>query len=398
MDNADRIDRELRHEQAGIWYISDHYGAKILAKLPSSTIKAIIKGCKVEFIFGLDEMLSDRILHTGLRIYDDQENPQLVLNTQFHQKDHFALAKIMSLEKVQIQFCNELNAMQMFCSLSLDSWVRHQVLTFIANPKHLYYGTFTPGVKLSLDRFQATVNFDESEINSPTLPLISVSGTLADIQSIYNTFYQADQPISTNIEEKLEGRLLEKEILVVLQSLFENDVYHEPRIKTKTGHRELIDLLGISDYGIFLIEAKAMGVMESPTDRTMKRKAVGLKKQIHKAIKQLAGASRTISTGIPIYDARDCEITFDRNLFSHSIILVSEMLPFGNRNDTVKLMIETMAECKTFLHVMDLKDLLLFIGHSNGNKDVFDDLLIQRAKKFAENPVLHVKTEFYPLS
>lgn len=74
------------------------------------------------------------------------------------------------------------------------------------------------------------------------------------------------------------------------------------------------------------------------------------------------------------------------------------MLPFGDWVNTVEFMIETMAECKTFLHVMDLKDFLVFVGHSNGNRDILDDLLMQRAKKFVENPVLHVRTEFYPSS
>jgi len=71
MDRAERIYQELLQEKMGIWYVSDSYGSKIMLKVPSSTLKAIIKGCKLELIFGID----DNIFHIGAKIYDDYASP-----------------------------------------------------------------------------------------------------------------------------------------------------------------------------------------------------------------------------------------------------------------------------------------------------------------------------------
>ena len=393
-ENAERIDKELRHERAGVWYISDSYGSKILVKLPSSTIKAIIKGCRFELLFAIDEDCTPKVLHTGLRIFDDQQNPQLVMNTQRFLRDHFALLKIMYLERVQVQFCNELSAVQTFGDLKLDEWDRHRVLAFLGNPKQMYVGDFNGRLNRSLDKFQAILNPREDESIEVNMRDLSIIGAYEHLENINHSFYGGEEPVHTNIGDALEGEQFEKEIFVVLQSLFTDRTYHAPKIKSKSSLRELIDIFAISDYGVFLIEAKALGVYEATDDRTMARKILGLQKQIKKAIGQLVGASKTIKEGQGIFDSNNSEIVFDRGLFPHGIVLISEMMHFGDWSSTVQLIIETMSECKMFIHVMDLQEFLQFIGYSNQDKDIFDSLLMQRAEKFVSNPKLHVRWEF----
>ena len=394
VENADRIDRELRHELAGIWYISDQYGAKILVKLPSSSIKAILKGCLIELLFAVDGGLNPNILLSGLRVYDDSVHPQLLMNSVQHQKDHFAIVKIMHLGKVQVQFCNELNAIQSFGDLHISEKDRHNVLCLMGNPKRFYTGQDFGHLYRSLDKFQAVLN-KEASFKHNNLIDISVKGTYKQVESIKHSYVGAEQTVNTNIENPLEGEQLEKEIYVVLRSLFAKDAYHNPLIKSKTGYRELIDIFAISEFGVFLIEAKALGVYESVDGRTMERKVLGLQKQIKKAVTQLVGASKTIADGTKIFSTPDKELLFERKLFPHGIVLISEMFHFGDWNSIIRLIINTMAECKMFVHVMDLQEMLQFIGYSNNDKNIFDDLLMQRVKRFVEHPTLHVRSQFY---
>lgn len=393
MENADRIYEELRHELAGIWYISDQYGAKILIKLPSSSIKAILKGCGFDLLFAVDRDVTPNILLTGLRVYDDPIHPQLIMNPVQYKLDQFAIVKIMHLEKVQVQFCNELNAIQSFGDLKIRENNRHDVHCLMGNPKGFYTGRDFGQLNLSLDKFQAVLNKEPSlKFN---LIDLSFEGIYEQVESIEHSYVGEGQIINTNIEDPLEGNQLEKEIYVVLRSLFAKDAYHNPLIKTKTGYRELIDIFAISEFGVFLIEAKALGVYDSIEGRTMERKVLGLQKQIKKAIAQLVGASRTIADGTKIFSTPDKELLFDRTILPHGIVLISEMFHFGDWSSTIRLIIDTMAECKIFVHVMDLQEMLRFIGYSKNDKNFFDDLLMQRAKKFVEHPTLHVRSEFY---
>jgi hypothetical protein len=392
MENADRIDRELRHELAGIWYISDKYGAKILVKLPSSTIKAILKGCLIEMLFAVDVDLNPNILLTGLRVYDDLVHPQVLMNPARYRKDHLAIIKIMHLGKVQVQLCNELNAIQSFGDLYISDKDRHDVHCLLGNPSRFYIGQDFTQLNLALDKLQAVLNQTAGTCN---LCNLSVKGTYQQVESIDHSYVGAEQTVHTNIDDPLEGNQLEKEIYVVLRSLFIKDAYHGPLVKSKTGYRELIDIFAISDFGVFLIEAKALGVYEAVEGRTMERKVLGLQKQVKKAIAQLVGASRTIIDGTNIFSAPDKELLFDRTLFPHGIVLISEMLPFGDWESTIRLIINTMAECKMFVHVMDLQEILQFVGYSNNERNIFDDLLMQRAKKFIEQPTVHSRYQFF---
>lgn len=390
MENADRIDREFRHELAGIWFISDKYGAKILVKLPSSSIKAILKGCLIELLFAIDIDLNPNILLTGLRVYDDPFHPQLLMNPIQYRKDLFAIVKIMHLEKVQVQFCNELNAIQSFGDLHISHKDRHDIHCLMGNPKRFYIGQDFVRLNLSMDKFQILLN----QTATSNLINISVKGTYEQVESIEHSYIGAEETIITNIDDPLEGNQLEKEIYVVLRSLFTKNAYHNPLIKSKTGYRELIDIFAISDFGVFLIEAKALGVYEAVEGRTMERKVLGLQKQIKKAIGQLVGASKTIADATKIFSAPDKELLFNRKLFPHGIVLISETLHFGDWTSTIGLIINTMAECKLFVHVMDLQEIMQFVGYSNNDRNIFDDLLMQRAKKFVEQPTIHSHYKF----
>ncbi|RZM29067.1 MAG: NERD domain-containing protein [Pedobacter sp.] len=264
----------------------------------------------------------------------------------------------------------------------------------MGNPKRFYTGQDFAQLNLSLDRFQAILD-NKVSVKTNSVSVLSVRGTYSHVESIEHSYVGAEQTVNTNIENPLEGDQLEKEIYVVLRSLFTKDAYHNPFIRTKTGYRELIDIFAISAFGVFLIEAKALGVYESVDGRTMERKVLGLQKQIKKAVAQLVGASKTLAGGTKIFSAPDREILFDRTFFPNGIVLVSEMFPFGDWDSTIRLVIDTMADCKMFVHVLDLKELLQFIGHSNNDRNIFDDLLMQRVKKFVEHPTLLVRSEFH---
>lgn len=396
MENADRIERELHNELVGIWFVSDEYGSKILVKLPSYIIKAILKGSRLELLFGIDESFSSNILLTGLRIFDDEEYPLLVMNPVQYRKDHFAIAKIMHLDKVQIQFCNDLNKIQSFGDLHLEEYDRHQILCFLGNPKLLCVGQLREQSNLSLDKFEEVLNFEKGSVLNQ-MRYLTINGVYTQTQSVDHVYFGAYRTIKTNVENRLEGEQLEKEIFVVLRSLFRENAYHCPLIKSKSGYRELIDIFAVSEYGVFLIEAKVLGVYEAVEGRRMERKVLGVQKQIKKAIGQLVGASKTIVESREIFESLDNEIVFDRKLFPHGIVLISEMLHFGDWSSTVDLIIETMSECKMFIHVMEFQEFIDFIGNSNNDKNVFDYLLMQRAKNFMENPSLHFRTEFHKL-
>jgi hypothetical protein len=395
MDNAERIYKELCHERAAIWYISDKLGAKVMVKAPSPSIKAVVKGCKVEFLFGKDEKISPPIFHIGLRIYDDPINYQVLTCAQRFQYEHLAIAKIMHLGAVQIQFYNELNTCQAFGTLQLTEKDRHDVHASLGNPKKLHCGDFDARLTQSLDNFQFSLGFDYDYPNPPVrIGILIAEGRITDLQVVQNTYFDTGRKLDISLNEENEGEVLEKEIFLTLGSIFGNDIHHKPQVSHKGNLRELTDIIAYSEYGIFLIEAKALGIINASEGRTMERKVLGLQKQIKKAIKQLTGAARKIADSMPIYNKDGHEFLFNKTLLPHGIVLVSDLFPFGEWDELIGIMANAMIEHNIYIHIMDLKEFMRFIGYSKGDRNQFDYFLVQRIEHFVKNPSIGTLSEF----
>lgn len=394
MDKAKRIYQELLQQKTGVWYVSDIYGSKIMIKVPSSTIKAIIKGCKLEFVFGID----DNIFHVGARIYDDPINFLTITAPHKNMDEHLSIAKIMSLNKVHIQLCNELGVCQAFGDIVLNEKNNNDVLCLLGNPKRLYTGNLNERLISSSDNFQFSLGLDIPYFDnrSPNkIQIISIDTKIENLQVLNNIFYGETGTFSTEITNSDEGKLLEKEVFIALRSLFGSNVYLNPHITNKKDiSRELIDILAFSDIGIFLIESKALGVNNAVEERSMSRKIKGLQDQIKKGIKQLVGALKRITNNELIYDESGQKVYFNRTLPPCGIVLVSELLHFGEWEEILSIIVRAMRENGILIHIMDLNELMQFITYSNGDKYRFDDYLLERIKSFTENPSIFRQTKF----
>lgn len=395
MEDAIRISNELKHETAAIWYISDDVGSKVMVKVPSPSIKAIIKGCKVEFLFGKDTYQKPNFFHIGIRIYDDSINYQEIICTQRFLFEHLSIAKIMYLDNVQIQFYNELNTCQAFGELTFEELGKQSVQSLLGTPESLYVGAFNDEVSKSLDNFQFSLGHDFKDISEvKRLNMLVINSRISDISVIKNFIYTDNHHVELLIDDKDEGNTLEDEVFIAMTSLFGKDTYKGARIPHKNTTRELTDILTFSEYGIFLIEAKALGVINLETERTMERKTLGLQKQVNKAIKQLVGASKSIAEEVSVYDRLGEEIFFNKRLVPHGVILVSELLPFGDWKEIVIALQKAMIEGNMMIHIFDMKEFIRFIGYSKGNKDQFDFLLMQRINNFVERQSVFLFSRF----
>ena len=391
MDIAERIQQELLHESAGIWYLNNHLASKIIVKAPSSTIKSLIKGCKIEFCFGRDQRSNPNIFHAGVRIYDDPINYLIVTETLRFNDEHSSLQAIMNRTETHLDVYNELNVCVAVAKVHIEVKNQMKTLNLLGNIAHLYTGDFTNVISKSLDCFVHSLDKSMQFESVYEIDNIVISAELSSWEE--NTVYFIGENEHNKIVcmDPKEGDSFEQQINAVMDSIFKDQVYRGPQIVKGNRKRELIDLLAFSDYGIFLIEAKALGILNTGLNRTMDRKVKGLHQQINKGINQLIGAVKTIANNERIYHAKNStEIVFNRELLPHGIVLVSELFLFGDWSIIEQKILTTIYEKKVVIHVMDLKEFMKYIGNAKGNKDLLDDLLIKRAEKFVEHMNIHL--------
>lgn len=393
MESGERIYKELIHEYASLWYISDKYGMKIMVKAPSNTLKALLNGCKVELLFGKDQQRKKCIFHTGIRIYDDPIHYVNLTGPHRFAEEHAALEKIMHLSSVPLQLYNELNFCVATAEIPFDVSIQLKVLNFLGNPASLHTGEFDEEMRLSQDCFDFTLDPNQKTAGAYCIQTLAVE-IKPNISNIIKTSVAGVQDInSINLGDKDEGGVFENQIWASLEYLFNYKVYKNPAYVVPKGMREVTDVLAYSDYGIFLIEAKAMGVFNVTTDKAMEKKVSSLQKQVVKAIGQLTGAAKKIREEEKIYDRKGNLITFNQTFVPHCIILVSELLPFGEWKPIVMEMFQAMCnkEYPLFMHLLDLKEFMQYIGMARNNPDRFDDMLMHRVDHLIKHQTVYLQ-------
>jgi hypothetical protein len=145
-----------------------------------------------------------------------------------------------------------------------------------------------------------------------------------------------------------------------------------------------------------MIEAKDLSVLNSGFKKDMNRRVSELKKQIKKAIKQLIGSCKAVSRGEKITDSNGNEIVFDREKPPHCIVLVTEMMHFGEWSDIEEKMTLAMKETGAFFHLIDLREFVMILKGSRGKPGLFDYNLIKRCEECVKLRSLHVRTLITP--
>jgi hypothetical protein len=162
-------------------------------------------------------------------------------------------------------------------------------------------GEFGKEATVSLNCFDFT--FDPSR-NIPGVYEIEkevISCKLSDFIIIENNFVGTNEVGRIEITNKNEWDIFETQVWTPLQSLFDSDIYRNPMVADKNGYRELTYILAFSEYGIFLVETKAIAILNLEKERTMERKVASVQKQILKAIGQLKAAAKKIQEGADIF-------------------------------------------------------------------------------------------------
>ena len=183
-----------------------------------------------------------------------------------------------------------------------------------------------------------------------------------------------------SLADKDEGGGLEQSVWHLLESLFQHRIYRSPQVVNGNKVRELTDVLAASDYGIFLIESKAMAVLNTSKEQITSRRAKNIESQIRKALRQLVGAIKSVQQGLQIVTQDGQEIEINRELLPHAIVLLSEMNSAIDFNSITAELFKTQIESRAMFHIVDLRELAMLVGGSK-TVNLFDYFLCQRAEE-----------------
>lgn len=381
----DKINKEFNNEETGLWFTNFNNVPKIVLKLPTNIIKYIMIKREVKLCFKFYLMEETNYLITGAIIEDSISNPIVVFG---HTSFIKMLEEVFNSETLLIEIYDELSVSAIFGSTAINDIDRKKIIELLKNKNPPNYKNYDKNIDIILDDFQNMIAINDLKVD------FILGCDIKDIIVSKNLFIGSNENNNIFLDDN-EGVGFEKKISAVMDSLFGNYTYKNPILFEKNKKRELIDILAFYELGIFLIEVKASSVFNIKDSISMDRKISNLHKQIKKAINQTVGAKKALQEGGKIVDSKNVEILFDRKLYINCLIVVSEILPFGNWKEIEMMIVKTMVEEGICLNVLDLKEFMKFIKASDGSIEVFDYLLLTRREKFIENNAdIHIKASF----
>lgn len=109
---SDVISKMIQSEQYGVWAESYENGnsAALIIKIPSSSLKAIIQGCKIQLFIGITTIEKDKIYLTiGVQIFDSIDSPLLVPMAVRTKKEESGIKILLNKQNFVIALFDELN-------------------------------------------------------------------------------------------------------------------------------------------------------------------------------------------------------------------------------------------------------------------------------------------------
>jgi len=392
---SERIRKEMNAETESIWYVPaiGDENVAILIKAPTSSIKAVISGCRVLLVFGKNNIEGKEYLCTGIRIFDTPDAPIFISGIQREAEEHSALLDIILLRQAPIFLFNEMDIYLAWSYANISEVDSIAILSFVGDPAHLYIGSFSKEASQCLDCFCTTIDNTQKYPGTYPIETIEVAPAFSGWKATNNSFIGYHELYSFSITEQDEGDAFEKAIWFSLESAFPLTLHKRPRVRIGTKERELIDVFSFYHYGIFLVEAKDLSVFDAGYDRTQERKVKRIQRQITKAITQLVGAAKALSRNDPVFSSGGEELHFDRQMPPHCIVLITELLHFGDWSKIEKQLMEAMRDTGAFFNVLDLRELIFILKASSGTAELIDFNLMKRCELFMKTGNVHIRSQ-----
>lgn len=387
----------LHRAQMGIWTeLPADESVALVAKLPQSIIKKIYRGIDSKLITSVIEVEQFRILYLGFCIYDEIENPLVVIQPVATQKAQTEFQAMVRYSPISLHFFDELCHPILSARCEFDSVMATEVFRNIQDmyPHALSIHSsdiehdleFARAVEKGIDVFQTDLDSIKEGVSSVSIPktnhVIPLSLALYDPPRGYSINAMGNS-VEFTIDQADEGGVFEELSHHTLNDLYRGQTFLRPSVNESRRDRELADLLALDfeDNTICLIQAKAVASLILRMDQSSRRRSASTEKQVERALKQLIGAIRHIRAGDHIFDCNGTTILVpspDTSLI-HAIVLVSELYPFADwkKIGTNIARISENDKYRALFHVLDLQELQQLVASSRSPK-VFHNYLLLR--------------------
>lgn len=369
----------LSSEQIGIFCESNNQGDKaIIAKLPTSTIKAIALGAKVDF-YVFTTSRKPHYLALCMKIFDNESSPMHAMLAQRWQNSNNIFDFSFFDSELDLVLFDETDAPVQESKIKIKTNFRNKRIRNVLQNTQLTSSNDYDAVNHFTDSVCADLGFDYDA--HPHYPIVSFkfSVEITYIHTVKAIHVNEQGSTHYDVVQDIDGTRQERQIYQYLCLMDDSKTAISPLVTIGKKERELTDILTITqNQQLVAVESKCLQVDKDAVEKSCERTAASIIKHCKKALGQLEGVYKTIKRGERIYDEYDNTLLIEDKYSFYGIVLIDEFRPSKDWDEITNLMLALSNTHNVCLNIISISEMIYTMKLCTSNTNLFVESLENR--------------------
>lgn len=379
-------------EQIGVFCESNSDGYKaIIAKIPTSTIKSLALGAKVEFY--LYTMLkAPYYLALGMKIIDNISSPlYTVIPQRWQNSNNIFNSSFLNCELDFVVY-DETDAPLQQNKMIIKTNFKNERVHYVLKNTVFTYPNDSESSDCFLDNIYADLGFNFKP--HPAFPIVGFKFPVKITQVNTILTIHANEQGSTqyDVAKDIDGNRQERQIYQAFCLMDNSETTMSPLVRIGLKERELTDILTVArNNKLIAVESKCLQYDINAFDKTTSRTAANIIGHCKKAIGQLEGVHKTIKRGERIYNSDGKTLLAEGNYSFYGIVIIDEFRPSKDWDAIISIMKICSEKHDICINVISVSEMIYTMKLCMSRTDLLIRSLEDRYKACISNNNINIR-------
>lgn len=379
-------------EQIGVFCESNGDGNKaIIAKFPTSTIKSLALGAKVEFYLYTTQK-APHYLALGMKIIDNISSPLYAMIPQRWLSHNNIFNSTFLNCELDFVIYDETDAAIQHSKITIKTNFKNQRVHYVLKNTEFEPPKDSESSEQFMDNIFSNLGFDFRP--HPNYPVIGFKfpATVTEVNSIFTIHVNEQGATQYDAVKDIDGPRQERQIYQSLCLMDNSETTISPLVKIGLKERELTDILTVTQKGpLIAVESKCLQYDITAFDRSTDRTAANIIGHCKKAIGQLEGVYKTIKRGERIYNSEGKTLLVSENHSFYGIVVIDEFRPSKDWNSILNLTKTLSDKHDICINIISISEIIYTMKLCMSDTHLFIKTLEDRYRVCIDNNNINVR-------
>lgn len=382
----------LTSEQVGVFCESNSSGDKALvAKLPTSVIKSIFLGAKIEFYLFV-KIPPPHNIALALKVFDNKSSPFHAILVQRWSNHNNIFDDSFLDSDIHLSLFDETDASVAYGTINIKTNFRNKrVYNIIENFEFSSANSQLDNIKFT-DSVCASLGSDDAKHPGFKVLKFHFPVKVKELETIFTHHVNNQGSSSYEVATEIDGARQERQIYQALCLMDNSSTTLSPLVTIGKKERELTDVLTCSlNNNVIAIESKCLQVDVSTLDKSRERASSSMIKHCRKAINQLEGVYKVINRGEEIYNTAGITLLHGSNYDFYGIVLIDEYRESREWPEIIELIEKVSMRHKICINIISVPEIIYNMKLSLSNTNTFISMLQKRHEICLKKNSINIK-------